>query len=429
MSENRSRTGNAPRPAGNNSRPAPRPQGQRPAAQRPAGQRPPQSSQRRPQNGARRKKKSNAGFIVLLVVIAVLAVAAGVLVALKPWQSGNGDPAAANDPGTVNTQPASEPVQGGVLDPNALGAQETDAPNAPKLSADQMVTVTDLCINPNLPDEWLNVLLLGSDQREPSEPFRTDSMIICSINKNTGEVKLSSMMRDTAIYFDDLGEYSGLYRLNLANYFGGPEYVMQTLNELLKMNLQYYAMVDFTSFATIADALGGVDIAISKSEMEEINFNLHRQARVAYASGMSEEEVYATHVYLEQYSQSGEPVHLNGPQALGYARIRKLDSDSARTERQRKVLVALLEKLSTKSPAEVMQIGINLLSYVTTNMATDDIISVALTVVSSNMTEIKQLRLPVNGTYVLETRDGESMLYDTNWDSNATALYEFIYGK
>ena len=141
---------------------------------------------------------------------------------------------------------------------------------------------------------------------------------------------------------------------------------------------------------------------------------------------MSEADVYATHVYLEEY---GENVHLNGPQTLAYARIRKLDSDSARTERQRKVLVALLEKLSTKSPAEVMQIGINLLSYVTTNMAIDDIVSVALTVVSSDFDEIKQMRLPENGTYVLETRDGESMLYDTNWDANATALYEFIYGK
>ena len=441
MSENRSRTGNTTRPAANNPYPANRaqgqrpasgqrpagyyPQGQRPQSQRPQGQRPAQPGQRRPQP-QKRKKKSNAGFIVLLVVIAVLAVAAGVLVAMKPWQSNGGDPVSSNQPAAVNTQPTEQPQLEGVLDPNALGAEETDAPDAPVLSQNQMVTVTDLSINPNLPEEWLNVLLLGSDQREPTEPFRTDSMIICSINKTTGEVKLSSLMRDTAVYFDDLGEYSGLYRLNLANYFGGPEYVMKTLNELLKMNLQYYAMVDFNSFATIADALGGIDIAVSKSEMEEINFNLHRQARVAYASGMSEEEIYATHVYLEEY---GENVHLNGPQALGYARIRKLDSDSARTERQRKVLVALLEKLSSKSPAEVMQIGINLLGYVTTNMSSDDIISVALTVVSSDFTEIEQLRLPVNGTYVLETRDGESMLYDTNWDSNATALYEFIYGK
>ena len=60
-------------------------------------------------------------------------------------------------------------------------------------------------------------------------------------------------------------------------------------------------------------------------------------------------------------------------------------------------------------------------------MSIEDIITIALTVLSSDMGEVEQLRIPENGTYMLETRDGESMLYDTNWDANAAAVYEFIY--
>jgi len=345
---------------------------------------------------------------------------------------GGNDPATENpgavDQSGVQSQPSAAPQNTGDGQGNVLtdDAGETDELHAPALSADTQIKVDDLHINPDLDSQWINVLLLGSDQRVPNEPFRTDTMMICSINKSTGEVKLTSLMRDTAMPMDSLGDQSGIYRCNVACYVGGPEYLMQFLNDKLHLNIQYYVMVDFTSFSIIADNLGGIDIPVSKAEMDEINHNLRRQARVAYDSGMSEEEVYATHVYLEEY---GENVHLNGPQVLAYARIRKLDSDSARTERQRRVLVAMLGKLRECSPQEVMSLAMTLGGYITTNMTIDDIIGVAIVVVSSDLEQVGQLRIPENGTYVLETRDGESMLYDTDWEANAATVHQFIYGK
>lgn len=403
-----------------------RPQ-QRTGAPRPAGQRP--AGQRRPNNNRRRaRKRSNTKFIVFLVVIAVLAIVGGILVA--GLIGGKDDPTTTQQGAQGNTpsQPTNEgsgQLTGVLADNGSDAEDDTTAVHAPALSGNYRVQVDDLHITEGLDSEWMNVLLLGSDQRTATEPFRTDSMIICSINKSTGEVKLTSLMRDTAMQMDGLGDESGLYRVNVACYVGGPEYLMQFLNDKLNLNIEYYVMVDFTSFSIIADQLGGIDIAVSMSEKDEINFNLHRQARVAYDKGMSEEEVYATHVYLEEY---GENVHLNGPQVLAYARIRKLDSDSARTERQRKVLAAMLEKLRTRSPQEVMSLAMSLGGYVTTNMSIDEIISVALVVVSSDM-QVEQHRIPENGTYVLETRDGESMLYDTNWESNAATVHQYIYGK
>ncbi|MBQ4089767.1 MAG: LCP family protein [Clostridia bacterium] len=392
--------------------------------QRP-GQRPVQPGQRRPQNKRRRRRRANVRFIVFLIIIAVLAVVGGVLV--SQLIGGNDDPTTpANNVNPTTPAANNDTVPDGdsVLSDDAQYADD-DTIHAPVLNNGTVVTVSDLKITPDLDPNWMNVLLLGSDQRKATEPYRTDSMIICSINKSTGEVKLSSLMRDTAMEMNDLGEQSGLYRMNVAAYVGGPQYLMRFLNEKLRLNIEHYVMVDFNSFSAIAEQMGGIDIAVSQAEMEEINFNLHRQAKVAYEGGMPEEEVYAKYVYLENY---GENVHLNGPQVLGYARIRKLDSDSMRTERQRKVLVALLDKLRTRNVQEIMTLAMSLSSYVTTDMSIDDILAVALTVVTSDL-NVGQLRLPQNNTYALETRDGESMLYDTNWEANAAAIHEFIYGN
>ena len=78
----------------------------------------------------------------------------------------------------------------------------------------------------------------GVDQRTKDESCRSDTMIICSINTQTAEVKLASLMRDIAVDYDDLGAHNGTYRLNAANYFGGPELAMKTINELLGLNIQ-----------------------------------------------------------------------------------------------------------------------------------------------------------------------------------------------
>ncbi len=416
MSENRSRAAAGSRTP------------QRPQNRRPQGQRPAQPGQRRPQPKRRRaRRRVNMRFIIFLAVVAVIAVGCGILI--YSLTSGGDD--AATSPGNVQSQPTATPDTGELTLVGDPGVEMDDTDDgsdevvAPVLSDGAGIKVDDLHITEGLDSNWLNVLLLGSDQRKASEPYRTDTMMICSINRSTGEVKLTSIMRDTAMYMGEFGNQSGLYRMNVACYAGGPEYLMQFLNDNLNLNISSYVMVDFTSFSTIAEQLGGIEIDVSQAEMEEINFNLHRQAKVAYESGMTEEEIYATYVYLEEY---GEGVHLNGPQVLGYARIRKLDTDSLRTERQRKVLIAMLDKLRTRTPQEIMTLAMSLGGYVTTNMSIDDIITVALVVVNSDL-EVEQLRLPVSGSYVQETRDGEAMLYDTNWDMNAAAVHEFVYGN
>ena len=290
------------------------------------------------------------------------------------------------------------------------------------LPEDQRVKVDDLSINTSLPDTWLNILLLGSDERALSESARTDTMIICSINQSTWEVKLTSIMRDTAVKYDDLGEHNGTYRINAANYFGGPEFAMKTVNECFGMNIQYYAMVNFFGFQKIAEALGGIDVDISEAEMNEINNKLYEQYKIAKKIGEA-----APTVENDLMTTYGPGTHLNGHQTLAYARVRSIDSDFSRAERQRKVLSQLAEKLKEKSLPELMAMGASMISQVSTNMSFDTIMNITVKVLESELKSIDTFRVPVNDSYTLEVRNEEAMFYDVDWNTNQRELYTFIY--
>lgn len=429
MSENRRSAQPAgarrPQQAGGARRPQPRPGA---AAQpRPASA---NGQRRQPPRRRRRRRRVTGRFIALIVIVAILALGGGILASVLMNKDGGNNPApVAADPGNelINSTDVEEEQVLSVGDAGAadisqlLGSEDAMIAG---LSQDQMIKVENLNITPGLDESWMNILLLGSDARTSDESSRTDTMIICSINTRNGEVKLTSILRDVAVEFDDIGQYNGTYRLNAANYFGGPQLAMKTINECFGMNIQYYAMVDFTSFAIIAEKLGGVELTISQEEMEHINLNAKKQAKQAWRAGIDETELAATNVLLETY---GENTHLNGRQALAYARIRKIDSDISRAERQRKVLVALMDKVKTRNAQDIMSMAFSMFGYIETNLSVDQIISVASSVITSNLSEVEQFRLPVNDSFVQETRREQSMLYDCDWNLNTQQLYSFIY--
>jgi len=301
-----------------------------------------------------------------------------------------------------------------------LGNAETEIQG---LSIDQMAVIEDLAVNESLPEEWLNILLLGSDERTLTESARTDSMIICSINTSTGEVKLTSIMRDLAVYYDEIGEFNDTYRINAANYFGGEALAMRIVNECFGMNIEHFVRVNFYGFQQIAEQLGGVTMDITKEEMDEINYRIVEQAKAAAKAGIDESAL--PNVFLKTY---GENTQLNGRQTLAYARIRKLDGgDYARSERQRKVLVALMKKLQGSDAATLLGVANAALPHIKTNLSPDTILSIALKVLQSGLEDVESFRLPINSSYTQETRNGQDMLYDCDWAKNASELYYFIY--
>ena len=422
----------ASRPAYSGQRPPQRKSsGQRPSG----GQRPPQRPGNSPRRTPPRRRKPNNRPLIVAMGAILIVVLVLVLVIVKPFGRPSGDV-------TNGTAiPASNPVDNGQTAADPLLASNLDeeeaAPeydniadkladadyNVGSLATEDMAQVTDLRINTSLPADWMNILLLGTDERTLSESARTDAMLICSINRNTGEVKLSSIMRDLAIEYTDIGEYNGTYRINAANYFGGPNLAMRTVNENFGMNIQHYVLVNFFGFQKIAQRVGGVEIDITEAEKDKINKMIVQQAKFAYREGIDESD--QENVYLETY---GENTHLNGRQTLAYARIRKLTGgDAMRTERQRIVLEKLLQKVKKLDAIQLAALAKDMIDQVKTNLPFEDLFTIAMQVCGNGIGDVKSMRLPVSGTYKEEVRNDQSMLYDCDFQANTRELYNFIY--
>ena len=287
------------------------------------------------------------------------------------------------------------------------------------------VSAEQLSVTEGLNEDWLNVLLLGTDSRALNEPSRSDTMMICSVNRQTGQVKLTSLMRDTAV------EINGrTVKLNTAYFYGGPNLAMKTVNEYFSMNIEKYVVVNFSGFAKIVDALGGVEMDISEAELPLLNHNVGEQYYLLFKFGEMEEAAAKAKYQASLLPSAGKSIHLDGNQALAYARIRKSDNDYTRTERQRKVLMALLNSMKGSDSSTIANLVMNNIQYVETNLSLSDCFNLAAKALESgSMTNSETLRLPVQGSYKEEVRNNVSMLYDVKLEENRRALFMFIYGN
>ena len=281
-----------------------------------------------------------------------------------------------------------------------------------EIEVDRHVEVDDLSVTPGLSEAWLNILLLGSDARGNTKFLRTDTMIIMSVNATTNEVKLTSVMRDIWI---ELPEY-GYRKMNAACVYGGPELTMRMLNEHFGMNIQYYALVNMKCLVSIVDMLGGLRLDVSGAESRAIS-----RLSAEDAQSPNGEKKFATSV------PAGKQVLLNGKQVLAYSRIRKGDSDYARTGRQRAVLIALAKRLQQENLFSLAGIVTNLLQYVTTNMGFDQILSIAKTCMAIDLENLSEFRLPADGTFTDGMAHGVWCI-EPDFDENTRLLREFIYG-
>jgi len=203
--------------------------------------------------------------------------------------------------------------------PLPSGGQPTPTPTPPgEMSALATLPPTPTPLSPfhlNIPDHYLNIVLLGSDKRPRSGAWRTDSMIIVSVDEQANVVRLLSLPRDLWVYIPG----HGYNRINTADLWGelahkggGPERVKQTIYYNLGIPIHYYVRVDFQGFINIIDTVGGIDVDVD-CPLPDINLT----------AGMH---------------------HMDGRQALRYARSRKSTSAFDRERRQRKVLLALWDQ-------------------------------------------------------------------------------------
>ncbi|GFZ34407.1 LytR family transcriptional regulator [Clostridium zeae] len=269
--------------------------------------------------------------------------------------------------------------------------------------------------NKELQDNYINILLIGVDARDPDVSSRSDSMMIATIDKKHDKIKLSSLMRDMIVDTTGHGPMDGLNqdRLNHTYAYGGAALTLKTINENFKMNIKNYVEVDFFGLEKIIDQVGGVEINVTSEELPYLNSYVKEVANI--------EKVTPTLV-----TKSGLQV-LNGKQAVGYARIRYVGrSDFERTERQRAVLTKLLEKLSKMNVLQLNNAIGEMMPNVTTSMDKSEIMGLSKDVLLNKINKVEQLRIPIDGhnstVYVRNT-------YFLGWDKkeNLEALHKFIY--
>jgi LCP family protein required for cell wall assembly len=247
----------------------------------------------------------------------------------------------------------------------------------------------------------VNVLVIGCDSRNPAaDRGRSDTMLIMSYNKKTKEVSIISLLRDSLVPIEGYG----WNRLNTAYFFGGAGLCINTVNQIFGLDIQYYITIDFNGFVGVVDELGGVPITLSQAEAEY--FNKHNNWGVL----------------------AGE-TELDGKQALSYARNRTTGgSDFARTERQRKVIEALIKKvLREKNIGDIAALLDTGLNYVKTNFSAGILTSLAYNVFTDKISKINSAYVPMSGSFSNAWYKG-MLILQIDIEENARFIKDLIYG-
>lgn len=258
-------------------------------------------------------------------------------------------------------------------------------------------------------DYVYNILLIGSDKRDDSWYGNSDAMILASVNKKTNTIYLTSFMRD--LYAEIPGVGAG--KLNSAYAVGGGPLLVQTIEENYRIRIDNYASVDFEGMIDIIDMVGGITIDIRPEEAEGAKIHIND---MCYRRGDNPEDYYI--------KESGN-VHLNGTQAVAYARIRYVgNSDYERTERQRKVLQQIFMQVKELNLLELNDFANNALPYITHNITEGELISLLASLPSVVTYGIDLDRIPYDGSYSVS---GEMLVPD--FPATIQRLQERIYAQ
>ena len=257
---------------------------------------------------------------------------------------------------------------------------------------------------------YRNILLLGVDSRDvtTNDGSRSDAIIIVSINKETKDVNLISVYRDTYL---DLGEDYGLDKITHAHAYEGPALTISALNRNLDLNISEYVTVNFEIVAEIIDMMGGIEIDVKESELYDMN---------KYISDTSEN----TGIESSRLTHSGKQT-LDGVQAVTYARIRKNSGgDYKRTERMRTVLTATFNKAKKMSISDINEIADKVLPSIQSNISQSEIISLIPQVFSYNIKDNVGWPYETKGI-TLDRWYGVPVTLE----SNVKKLHEEMFGK
>lgn len=262
--------------------------------------------------------------------------------------------------------------------------------------------------------EIYNILLIGSDTREEYDSGRSDTMMLISINRDQKRIVATSFLRDLYVKLPQ----KGYDKINAAYAYGGVEMLLDTLEYNFSLHIDKYISVDFLSFVKVVDILGGIDVDVQEDELYWCNQYIHASNLL-----LGEEE---DSDYLEK--ADGTFQHLSGKQALAYSRFRYVgNGDFTRTERQRKVVNIIFEKLKKIDAGTLIELLDSILPMVTTNIPTGEFLELIAILPEMSRYDIVSWSVP-DTTYKYLTINGISSI-GIDFNHYIDRIYKYLYGE
>lgn len=283
-----------------------------------------------------KKKKKNRALTVLIVLLIILAALVGIAIFIL----------------TRSKPEKDEGIDFNVtMEPETEDEDETEDPDAVIIDSAVVDSTLDAVDNVVTKDEgWIHYLLLGVDGEAAGyKGKRSDAMIVMSINETEGKVILSSIPRDTMVYIDG----KGLDKLTHAYAYGGVALTIQTFEENFDIDIAGYVVVNFNAMVEVVDTLGGLTLTLTDAEAKHMGD------------------------YYAAWGLSGGTQLLSGKEVLAYCRVRKIDSDYVRNDRQFKVLKAIYDKVKTMSVTKYTSLISAVYDDIYTDIMVKDLISLA----------------------------------------------------
>lgn len=304
---------------------------------------------------------------VILALILILIASAGIFV---NYLLGKMEKVKPEDEVTISSSEVEELLQ---TDPDAVPVDPSES----------LPSIEDVTFpteeqepekQPEQPDYVKNILLVGQDRRGSKGRARSDAMIMVTFNTKTKTITLTSFMRDAYVRIPGYKSH----KLNHAYQYGGFSLLNETLRVNFGVEIHGNFEVDFQRFQKLIDFLGGVDVSLDQAEVDYLY----------HGNGMRWDEL---HVGVN---------HLNGEQALAFARLREIDSDYQRTNRQRKVIMSVMQAYKNQPLDQLLPVLEETLGIVTTNMENDDIVGLAFEMFPMlSSAKINTMQIPAHGTF------------------------------
>lgn len=350
-----------------------------------------------PMKSARWKRNS---LIALCIVLALLLV---MIVGIAIYADSLLDKINYIDPSNEVTISPSDASNIILSDPDAV----TVDPN----STEPVVRPEDIVI-PEQPidpleqgSHILNIMLVGQDRRSGQGRQRSDTMILVSFNQSQKTITLTSFMRDQFVNIPGYGKT----KLNHSYQYGGMKLLKETLYNHYGINVHGMVEVDFSGFEDIIDLLGGVEIDLTNKEAKKMN----KDGGWDLSSGVH---------------------RLTGEQALLYARLRSIDTDYKRAERQRNVLNSIIEEYKSQSLTKMLSLLEEILPMVTTNIPKTELTQYATSLFPMlSGAQVNTLRIPADGTFsegMVRVSEGLNLWcqYNIDFEENRQIL-EDVFAK